>query len=111
METGFDPYDCIREVENAYSDEGGLAILFGNLAPRGSVVKTAGVKESMLKLSGPAVVFESETDAYAGIVNGKVKAGDVVIIRYEGPRGALACRRCSRPRRPSKASASATALP
>jgi dihydroxy-acid dehydratase len=84
---GFDPYDCIREVENAYSDEGGLAILFGNLAPRGSVVKTAGVKESMLKLSGPAVVFESETDAYAGIVNGRVKAGDVVVIRYEGPRG------------------------
>ena len=84
---GFDPYDCIREVENAYSDEGGLAILFGNLAPRGSVVKTAGVKENMLRLSGPAVVFESETDAYAGIVNGRVKAGDVVVIRYEGPRG------------------------
>ena len=84
---GFDPYDCIREVENAYSDEGGLAILFGNLAPRGSVVKTAGVKENMLRLSGPAVVFESETDAYAGIVNGLVKAGDVVVIRHEGPRG------------------------
>ena len=84
---GFDPYDCIREVETAYSDEGGLAILFGNLAPRGSVVKTAGVKENMLRLSGPAVVFESETDAYAGIVNGRVKKGDVVVIRYEGPRG------------------------
>jgi dihydroxy-acid dehydratase len=84
---GFDPYDCIREVENAYSDEGGLAILFGNLAPRGSVVKTAGVKENMLRISGPAVVFESETDAYAGIVNGRVKAGDVAVIRYEGPRG------------------------
>jgi dihydroxy-acid dehydratase len=84
---GFDPYDCIREVENAYSDEGGLAILFGNLAPRGSVVKTAGVKPNMLRFNGPAVVFESETDAYAGIVNGRVKAGDVVVIRYEGPRG------------------------
>jgi len=84
---GFDPYDCIREVDTAYSDEGGLAILFGNLAPRGSVVKTAGVKENMLRLSGPAVVFESEIVAYEGIVNGRVKAGDVVIIRYEGPRG------------------------
>jgi dihydroxy-acid dehydratase len=84
---GFDPYDCVREVENAYSDEGGLAILFGNLAPRGSVVKTAGVKKDMLRYSGPAVVFESETAAYEGIVNGRVKAGDVVVIRYEGPRG------------------------
>ena len=74
-------------MENAYSDEGGLAILFGNLAPRGSVVKTAGVKKSMLQYSGPAVVFESETAAYEGIVNGRVKAGDVVVIRYEGPRG------------------------
>ena len=84
---GFDPYDCVREVENAYSDEGGLAILFGNLAPRGAVVKTAGVKQNMLRYSGPAVVFESETAAYEGIVNGRVKAGDVVVIRYEGPRG------------------------
>jgi dihydroxy-acid dehydratase len=84
---GFDPYDCIREVDTAYSDEGGLAILFGNLAPRGAVVKTAGVKPNMLRYSGPAVVFESETAAYEGIVNGRVKAGDVVVIRYEGPRG------------------------
>jgi len=84
---GFDPYDCVREVENAYSEEGGLAILFGNLAPRGSVVKTAGVKKEMLRYCGPAVVFESETAAYEGIVNGRVKAGDVVVIRYEGPRG------------------------
>ncbi len=84
---GFDPYDCVREVETAYSDEGGLAILFGNLAPRGAVVKSAGVKANMLRHSGPAVVFESETSAYEGIVNGKVKAGDVVVIRYEGPRG------------------------
>lgn len=86
-ELGFDPYDCIREVDNAYSPEGGLAILYGNLAPRGSVVKTAGVLPGMMRHSGPAVIFESETDAYAGIVNGKVKAGDVVIIRYEGPQG------------------------
>ncbi|MGD0896323.1 MAG: dihydroxy-acid dehydratase [Thermoguttaceae bacterium] len=84
---GFDPYDCIREVENAYSREGGLAILYGNLAPKGAVVKAAGVRPEMLRLSGPAVIFESETDAYAGIVNGRVKAGDVVVIRYEGPRG------------------------
>jgi dihydroxy-acid dehydratase len=84
---GFDPYDCIREVPHAYSPEGGLAILYGNLAPRGAVVKTAGVKPEMLRFRGPAVIFEAETDAYAGIVNGQVKAGDVVVIRYEGPRG------------------------
>jgi dihydroxy-acid dehydratase len=86
-ELGFDPYDCIREVPNAYSQEGGLTILYGNLAPQGAVVKSAGVRPEMLRHSGPAVIFESETDAYAGIVGGKVKAGDVVVIRYEGPRG------------------------
>ena len=79
--------DCIREVENAYSHEGGLAILYGNLAPKGAVVKAAGVRPEMLKHTGPAVIFEAETEAYEGIVNGKVKAGDVVVIRYEGPRG------------------------
>jgi dihydroxy-acid dehydratase len=84
---GFDPADCVREVENAYSREGGLAILYGNLAPKGAVVKAAGVLPQMLKHSGPAVIFEEETEAYAGIVNGKVKAGQVVVIRYEGPKG------------------------
>ena len=84
---GFDPPDCIREVDNAYSQEGGLVILYGNLAPKGAVVKAAGVRPEMLKHSGPAVIFEAETEAYEGIVNGKVKAGDVVVIRYEGPRG------------------------
>ncbi len=84
---GFDPYDCIRPVENAYSPEGGLAILYGNLAPLGSVIKTAGVSPQMLKHTGPAIIFESEESAYDGIVNGKVKAGDVVVIRYEGPKG------------------------
>lgn len=84
---GFDPCDCIREVEHAYSPEGGLTILRGNLAPQGAVVKTAGVLPEMLRHTGPAVIFESETDAYAGIVNGQVKAGDVVVIRNEGPRG------------------------
>ena len=79
--------DCIREVDNAYSQEGGLVILYGNLAPKGAVVKAAGVRPEMLKHSGPAVIFEAETEAYEGIVNGKVKAGDVVVIRYEGPRG------------------------
>ncbi len=84
---GFDPYDCIREPDNPYSEEGGLAILRGNLAPKGAVVKTAGVLPKMLRHIGPAVIFESEMEAYQGIVGGKVKAGDVVVIRYEGPKG------------------------
>ena len=84
---GFHPHDCIREADNAYSQEGGLAILYGNLAPGGAVVKTAGVHPSMFTFSGPAVIFESEVEAYEGIVGGKVQAGDVVVIRYEGPRG------------------------
>jgi dihydroxy-acid dehydratase len=84
---GFDPYDCIRTVGNAYSREGGLAILYGNLAPLGCVIKTAGVDPKMLRHTGPAVLFESEESAYEGIVGGKIKAGDVVVIRYEGPRG------------------------
>ncbi len=84
---GFEPTDCIREVDAAYSAEGGLVILYGNLAPNGAVVKAAGVSAGMLKHSGPAVIFEDETDAYDGIVGGQVKAGDVVVIRYEGPRG------------------------
>jgi dihydroxy-acid dehydratase len=84
---GFDPADCIRSVENAYSQDGGLAILYGNLAPLGCVIKTAGVNPKMLTHTGPAVIFESEESAYEGIVGGKIKAGDVVVIRYEGPRG------------------------
>jgi dihydroxy-acid dehydratase len=77
----------IRTVANAYSQEGGLSVLSGNLAPDGAVVKTAGVDPKMLVMSGPAVIFESEVDAYNGIVFGKVKAGDVVVIRNEGPKG------------------------
>jgi len=84
---GFDPFDVIREVPSAYSQEGGLAVLYGNLAPNGAVVKTAGVSPKMLKHEGPAVIFESEEDAYNGIVFGKVKAGDVIVVRYEGPKG------------------------
>ena len=84
---GFDPLDVIRPVDRAYSQEGGLSVLKGNLAPEGAVVKTAGVDPKMMVHTGPAVIFESEEDAYNGIVFGKVKAGDVVVIRGEGPKG------------------------
>ena len=78
---------CIRDMEHAYSTEGGLAVLYGNIAKDGCVVKTAGVDESILKFSGPARIFESQDAAVEGILNDKIVAGDVVIIRYEGPRG------------------------
>ena len=78
---------CIRPLDNPYSERGGLAILFGNLAPDGAVIKTAGVLPEMLCHRGPAVVFNSHDEANAGILSGKVKAGDVVVIRYEGPKG------------------------
>ncbi|ENM5779589.1 dihydroxy-acid dehydratase [Vibrio mimicus] len=78
---------CIRDKAHAYSQDGGLAVLKGNLALDGCIVKTAGVDESILKFRGPAVVFESQEDAVSGILGGQVKAGDVVIIRYEGPKG------------------------
>jgi dihydroxy-acid dehydratase len=78
---------CIRSFEHAYTADGGLAILFGNLAPEGCVVKTAGVPEEVWKFSGPARVFESQDDAVTGILGKQVVAGDVVVIRYEGPRG------------------------
>lgn len=78
---------CIRSVENAYSKEGGLAVLYGNFAPNGCIVKTAGVDKSIWNFKGPAVVFESQDDACEGILAGEVKSGDVVVIRYEGPRG------------------------
>jgi dihydroxy-acid dehydratase len=79
--------EVIRPLDNAYSQTGGLAILRGNLAPDGCVVKSAGVMEAMLTHSGPAVIFESQEDACDGILAGKVNKGDVVVIRYEGPRG------------------------
>jgi len=78
---------CIRTIEKAYSQRGGLSILRGNLAEGGCVVKTAGVDPKMLKHKGPAVIFESQEEACEGILAGKVKAGDVVVIRYEGPKG------------------------
>jgi dihydroxy-acid dehydratase len=77
----------IRDAAHPFSRDGGLAVLKGNLALDGCIVKTAGVDESILKFSGPAIVFESQDAAVLGILNGKVKAGDVVVIRYEGPRG------------------------
>ncbi|MFH1806396.1 MAG: dihydroxy-acid dehydratase [Pseudomonadota bacterium] len=78
---------CIRDMAHAYSKDGGLAVLFGNLAPKGCIVKTAGVDESILKFNGPAVICESQDEAVAKVLGGEVKAGDVVIIRYEGPKG------------------------
>ncbi|WP_013123264.1 dihydroxy-acid dehydratase [Thiomonas sp.] len=78
---------CIRDVAHAYSTDGGLAVLFGNLAERGCIVKTAGVDKSILTFSGPAVVLESQDAAVEAILGGQVKPGDVVVIRYEGPRG------------------------
>jgi dihydroxy-acid dehydratase len=78
---------AIRDAEHAFSKDGGLAVLFGNLAADGCIVKTAGVDESILKFSGPARVFESQDAAVSAILTGGVKEGDVVVIRYEGPRG------------------------
>ena len=78
---------CIRNLENAFSTEGGLAVLTGNLAEDGCVVKTSGVDESILVFEGPAFITESQDEAVAAILNDEVKAGDVVIVRYEGPRG------------------------
>jgi dihydroxy-acid dehydratase len=78
---------CIRDVEHAFSKDGGLAVLSGNLAMDGCIVKTAGVDESILKFEGPARIFESQDAAVEGILTGKIRAGDVVVIRYEGPRG------------------------
>ncbi|NIY75908.1 dihydroxy-acid dehydratase [Thalassospira sp. HF15] len=78
---------CIRDVAHAYSQDGGLAVLFGNLAANGCVVKTGGVDESILKFTGPAVICESQDEAVAKVLGGEVKEGDVVVIRYEGPKG------------------------
>jgi dihydroxy-acid dehydratase len=77
----------IRDAAHAFSVDGGLAVLYGNLAEEGCIVKTAGVDASILKFSGPARVFESQDSAVAGILGGSVKAGDIVLVRYEGPRG------------------------
>ena len=78
---------CIRSLEHAYSKDGGLAVLYGNFAENGCIVKTAGVDDSILKFTGPAKVYESQDDAVEAILGGKVVEGDVVVIRYEGPKG------------------------
>ena len=78
---------CIRDVAHAFSKDGGLAVLYGNLAADGCIVKTAGVDEGLLAFSGPARIFESQDAAVEGILGGKIVAGDVVLIRYEGPKG------------------------
>ena len=78
---------CIRDVEHAYTRDGGLAVLFGNIAQDGCVVKTAGVDESLWHFEGPAVVFDSQEEACEGILSGRVKSGDCVVITHEGPKG------------------------
>jgi dihydroxy-acid dehydratase len=78
---------CIRDAEHAFSKDGGLAVLSGNLAVDGCIVKTAGVDQSILKFAGPARIFESQDAAVEGILKNQIQAGDVVVIRYEGPRG------------------------
>ncbi|NPD45875.1 dihydroxy-acid dehydratase [Lentimicrobium sp. S6] len=78
---------CIRSLENAYSEDGGLAVLFGNIATKGCIIKTAGVDESILKFKGKARVYESQEEAVKGILSDEVKPGEVVVIRYEGPKG------------------------
>jgi dihydroxy-acid dehydratase len=78
---------CIRDIAHAYSKDGGLAVLFGNIAEDGCVVKTAGVDENLWKFSGPAKVFDSQEAACEGILGGEVVAGDVVVITHEGPKG------------------------
>lgn len=78
---------CIRSIENCYNADGGLAVLFGNIAQNGSIVKTAGVDPSIFRFNGPAKVFDSQEQACDGILGGAVKSGDVVVIRYEGPKG------------------------
>ena len=78
---------CIRSVENAYSADGGLAVLYGNIALDGCIVKTAGVDSSNLKFSGPARIFESQDDACKSILSREINSGDIVLIRYEGPKG------------------------
>ena len=78
---------CIRDYDNAYRNDGGLAVLYGNVAQNGSIIKTAGTDASMMLFTGKAIVFESQEEAIEGILHGKVQSGDVVVIRYEGPAG------------------------
>jgi dihydroxy-acid dehydratase len=87
IQAGIKDLSVIRSVENPVHKTGGLAVLTGNLAPDGAIVKQAAVADQMLQHSGPARIFNSEEDAFQAIVDGKVKKGDVVVVRYEGPKG------------------------
>ncbi len=78
---------CIRDMDHAYNKDGGLAVLYGNIAEKGCIVKTAGVDPSIFKFTGTAKVFNSQDDAVNGILGDDVQKGDVIIIRYEGPKG------------------------
>jgi len=78
---------CIRSIDHPYSKDGGLAVLYGNIATKGCIIKTAGIDEALFTFTGNAVVFESQEESVDGILNGIVKAGDIVVIRYEGPKG------------------------
>lgn len=80
-------YNVIRSIDNPFSEKGGLAVLFGNLAPDGAIIKTGGVQGGITRHEGPAIVFDSQEEALEGIAGGKVKEGHVVVIRYEGPKG------------------------
>ncbi len=88
---------CIRSLEHAYSKDGGLAVLYGNFAENGCIVKTAGVDDSILKFTGPAKVYESQDDAVEAILGGKVVEGDVVVIRTKGRKAGRGCRKCFTP--------------
>ena len=93
QENYYDSFDtdraegCIRDIDHAYTKDGGLAVLKGNIAQDGCVIKTAGVDKSIWKFAGPAKVFDSQEAASEGILGGKIKSGDVVVITYEGPKG------------------------
>lgn len=80
-------YNVIYPIDKPFTEKGGLAVLFGNLAPDGAIIKTGGVQDGITRHEGPAIVFESQEEALEGIINRKVEAGHVVIIRYEGPKG------------------------
>ena len=86
---------CIRSLEHAYSKDGGLAVLYGNFAENGCIVKTAGVDDSILKFTGPAKVYESRDDAVEAILGGKVVAGDVVVFAMKARKAVRGCRKCS----------------
>lgn len=107
QETYYEQFDtdraggCIRDAEHAYFKDGGLAVLYGNIATGGCIVKTAGVDASLFTFKGTARVFESQEQACQGILDGTVKEGDVVVIRYEGPKGGPVCRKCCTRRRTS----------